>query len=57
MVFIPPLTNPNQNTQYYNNIQINQVQPQVQSQAEQQLIHYLNNLNNLNNINMNYNLN
>lgn len=41
---------PNQNIQYYYNLQnetYNQNQPQTQ--AEQQLIHYLNNLNNMNN--------
>ena len=48
------IINPNQNMQYYYNIQINQ--NQTQNQAEQQLIHYLNNMNNLNNVN-NMNLN
>ena len=41
----------NPNMQYYYNIQIND-QNQAQTQAEQQLINYLNNLNNLN---LNYN--
>jgi hypothetical protein len=44
------IINPNQNMQYYYNIQIND-----QTHAEQQLIHYLNNLNNMNNLNMNNN--
>jgi len=44
------IINPNQNMQYYYNIQINH-----QGQSEQHLIHYLNNLNNMNNINMNNN--
>ena len=44
------IINPNQNMQYYYNIQIND-----QTQAEQQLIHYLNNMNNINNLNVNNN--
>ena len=44
------IINPNQNMQYYYNIQIND-----QTHAEQQLIHYLNNMNNINNLNMNNN--
>lgn len=48
------IINPNHNIQYYYNIQIND-QNQAQTQAEQQLIHYLNNLNNMNILNVNNN--
>lgn len=48
------IINPNHNMQYYYNIQIND-QNQAQTQAEQQLIHYLNNMNNLNANNNNLN--
>lgn len=50
------IINPNQNMQYYYNVQFND-QTHFQTQAEQQLIHYLNNLNNVNNLNLNNNLN
>jgi len=46
------IIDPNQNMQYYYNIQY-EAPAQLQSQAEQQLIHYLNNMNNIHNYNLN----
>ena len=57
-VNIVNIVDPNQNIQYYYNIQHeNQNQTHAQNQAEQQLIHYLNNINNIINNNHNNNLN